>query len=65
VPTTLTPELQAAHLDELHVAAGKIINAYEDRDEAIRQAYRDSVPTSLIAAKVGLSRQRVHQIARS
>jgi len=61
-PYNLSAGLREAHMDALHVAAGKIKNAMEDRDEAIREAYRDGMPASLIAEKVGLSRQRVHQI---
>lgn len=57
-----TPELAAAHAEALHVAASKITNAVEDRDDAIREAYRDGVGAKAIAEAVGLSRQRVWQI---
>src|SRR5262245_10381997 len=55
--------LHASHTDALHVAAVKVTNAVEDRDDAIRQATLDGVPATKIAAAVGLTRQRVWQIA--
>lgn len=60
----LTAELEAAHLEELHVAAAKIENAREDRDEAIKGAVWDGVPVAKIATEVGLTRARVYQIVR-
>jgi DNA-directed RNA polymerase specialized sigma24 family protein len=36
-----------------------------DRDEAIRQAYRDGLPMEDIAEILGMSHQRVSQIVRS
>ena len=59
----MTAELKAAHADALHVAAVKIANAIEDRDTAIRQAYADGMSAREIADAVGLSRQRIWQIA--
>ncbi len=50
--------------DRLHVAAVKIENAIEDRDEAITDALLVGVPVNEIASEVGLSRQRVWQIGR-
>lgn len=61
----LTDALRDAHLEALHVAAGKIQNAMEDRDDAIKQASRDGLGAVEIAAEVGLSRQRVWQIANA
>lgn len=37
----------------------------EERDEAIRAAYKDGLPMEAIAKVVGLSFQRVSQIVRS
>ena len=36
-----------------------------ERDEAIRQAYRDGLPMKAIAQVMGMSHQRVSQIVRS
>lgn len=58
-------KLRAAHADELHVAAGKVANALEDRDAAIVAAYRDGMSDADIAELVGLTRQRVWQIRRA
>ena len=58
----MTAHLIAAHSEALHVAAVKITNAREDRDEAIREAYRDGMAAAEIAREVGLTRARVHQI---
>ena len=51
------------HRIELHATAASLRQAVEDRDEAIQVAYRDGVPAVEIAALVGLTRQRVWQIA--
>jgi hypothetical protein len=51
-----------AHVEELHVAVGKLANAVEDRNEAIREAWLDGVPAKTIAEAVGLSRQRIYQL---
>jgi DNA-directed RNA polymerase specialized sigma subunit len=37
----------------------------DERDEAIRQAYRDGLPMKAIAQVLGMSHQRVSQIVRS
>lgn len=55
-------DLQDAHVEALHVAAVKIQNAREDRDEAIRQAFGDGVPVRVIAAQVDLTPARVYQL---
>jgi len=49
----------------LHVAAVRITNAIEDRDEAIVEALLAKVPVGVIAQEVGLSRQRIWQIGRA
>lgn len=57
-------QLLENHRDTLHVAAAKIENAVEDRDDAIVQALLDKVPVNVIAQEVGLTRQRIWQIGR-
>jgi Mor family transcriptional regulator len=57
-----TKELSEAHKYEIHVAAGRITAAREDRDNAIRQAYLDGVSVADIAKEAELSRQRVYKI---
>jgi hypothetical protein len=57
--------LGEALADELHIAAVKVENALEDRDEAIRQAWRLGLSAVAIGQAVGLSRQRVYQIAKA
>jgi DNA-directed RNA polymerase specialized sigma subunit len=46
-----------------HAEAGERLRA--QRDEAIRQAYRDGLPLVDIAAILGLSHQHVSRIVRS
>jgi DNA-binding phage protein len=50
--------------EDLHIAAAKIANAMEDRDEAIIEALLASVPVNVIAQETGLTRQRIWQIGR-
>src|SRR5262245_29651180 len=59
---TAVTKLTRAHTDAIHTAAVMIDNAREDRDEAIRQAYRDGIAVSVIAKAAEMSRQRVYQI---
>lgn len=56
---------QAGYVDSLELAAGKIRCALEDRDEAITEALLAGVPVGIVAAAVGLTRQRVWQIGRA
>jgi|SoiMethySBSTD1v2_1073268.scaffolds.fasta_scaffold1605270_2 DNA-directed RNA polymerase specialized sigma subunit len=58
----VNPKIHEIHRDELHVAAVKLENAMEDRDDAIREAYRDGLTPTEIGREVRLSRQRVWQI---
>ena len=58
--TTLT-----YHLTELDEAALKIEAATEDRNEIIKQALLAGIPVGTVAKTVGLTRQRVWQIARA
>ena len=50
--------------DRLHIAAVKITNAVEDRDDAITDALLAKIPVREIAREVGLTRQRVWQIGQ-
>lgn len=62
-PVPLSEDLRRVHLEALHVTAGKIANAIEDRNDAIIRATIDGLSAAEIAAEVDLSRQRVWQIA--
>ena len=55
---------QRHYVEELELAAGKISCAIEDRDDAITDALLSGVPVGVVAAAVGLTRQRVWQIGR-
>ena len=55
-------KLVEAHRDELHVTAVKLTNAKEDRDNAIREAFRDGVPAAVNANEVGMTRQGVYKV---
>ncbi len=47
---------------ELEQAADKL---RQERDEAVRAAYKDGLPMKAIAQVMGMSHQRVSQIVRS
>ena len=56
---------QQSYAESLEFAASKIALAIEDRDEAITDALLAGVSPSIVAAAVGLTRQRVWQIGRA
>jgi hypothetical protein len=63
VEAAIADAMATSHHLELFAAAATLRQAVEDRDEAIQVAYRDGVPAVEIAALVGLTRQRIWQIA--